>query len=731
MLKISFKLIVFSICVLAHFQGFSQKKSLSLEDAVLKQYSSFYPKHLNQLQWLPGSELYAFVAMEGSDQVIKIFEAETGKNVQSVAFSEIKEWFEDGQTPAFLPPIKWLNSNTFYVNWGSTYYHIELDKKKVERRFDLPNDASEISFNNNFTACLYNQNDNLMFQISGSKPLQITHDGGNGIVYGTAVHRSEFGIQHGIFWSPDNQKVAFYRMDESMVTDYPLVNTAEIPAKLEPIKYPMAGSKSHHVTLGVYDSKNESSLYLETGEPAEQYLTSVTWSPDGTAIFMGLLNRDQTHLKLNKYSSSSGALQKTLFEEKHDKYVEPENALWFLPHDNTQFIWFSERTGFDHLYLYNIDGELQKTLTNGNWEVESIVGFDQSHSNLMVRGTGEPTRTFNSYDDTYNATQRFIYSIDLKLGGTKILDKTTGTHDAKLSDGGKYLISTFTSIETPHIATITDTRGKLIRTLIKSEDPLEEYAISKPEIIRLSGAGNGHDLYARIIKPSDFAHNKQYPVLIYVYGGPHAQLVRDVYLGAAPLWMYWMAEQGYIIATVDNRGSANRGLEFEQSTFRNLGTVEIADQKAFVEYLTSLEYVDASRMAIHGWSYGGFMTMNMMLLFPGMFQAGVAGGPVCDWSMYEIMYTERYMDTPASNPEGYERANLIKRANKLQDDLLVIHGTNDDVVLWQHSQAFIKSCIDSGVQVDYFIYPGHKHNVFGKDRLHLIKKMFEYIDERL
>jgi len=347
-----------------------------------------------------------------------------------------------------------------------------------------------------------------------------------------------------------------------------------------------------------------------------------------------------------------------------------------------------------------------------------------------LKGTGETTQSFDKRDDTRNATQRFTYILDYELLGTTLLDDRLGIHTATLSSNGKYLIEDYNSIDTPLETNLWSTVGKKIQVLHTSENPLDEYNISKPEIFSIEN-GNSDLLYARLIKPSDFDPEKKYPMLLYLYGGPHAQMVTNSYLAGAPLWMYWLAEQGYIVATIDNRGSANRGIEFEQSTFRQLGTVEMDDQKKFIEYLSDLPYIDKERMGIHGWSFGGFMTMNMMLTYPGLFKVGVAGGPVCDWSMYEVMYTERYMDTPQTNEEGYKNNNLIDRAQYLKDDLLVIHGTMDDVVLWQHSQAFVESCIDNGVQLDYFIYPGHEHNVGGKDRLHLMKKILDYIDERI
>jgi dipeptidyl-peptidase-4 len=275
---------------------------------------------------------------------------------------------------------------------------------------------------------------------------------------------------------------------------------------------------------------------------------------------------------------------------------------------------------------------------------------------------------------------------------------------------------------------IINFKGKIVKKLMESEDKLADYKIGTAEIGTIK-AKDGTKLYTRLIKPHDFDPNKKYPVLVYVYGGPHAQLITNSWLDGASLWMYWMAEQGYLVYTVDNRGSAERGFEFESQIHRQLGTVEIEDQLAGVEYLKSLPYVDGDRLAVHGWSFGGFMTTSLMLRTPDVFQVGVAGGPVTDWKYYEIMYGERYMDRPEQNKEGYEQASLMTHAENLKGDLLLIHGTSDDVVVMQHNLALVQKFVELGIQMDFFPYPMHKHNVRGKDRVHLMRKVLNYVLE--
>ncbi len=728
----SLKASSFSILFLFSFYPglFSQTKELTLSDAVLKQYTELYPDRLSHLEWIPETSTYCFVREEDGEAKLMAHDFNAGEYTEIVSLPQLSAWLGVDYTLKRFPRINWVSVHNFWFSIKNEYFEVNTEKAAARRTFTLPEEAEEITFNADFSACAFVMDHNVYYLLENGTQIQITSDGKPGIVYGQAVHRSEFGIHHGLFWAPDNKKLAFYRMDETMVDDYPLVDISEQPAALRSIKYPMAGRTSHEVTLGVFDPQKSKTIYMNTGEPKEQYLTSVTWSPGSDEMYIALLNRDQNQLKLNRYNASTGALVKTLFEEADNEYVEPEHSLWFIPFNDRQFIWMSEREGFNHLYLYDVDGNLIRPLTFGKWEVEEIIGFDDTQNYLFVEGSGETTIAFDKRDDSKNATQRYTYLVDFEFSETKILDDRKGTHSAMLSHNGDYLIEHLTSIDTPFQTTLWKSIGKKIEVIHDAENPLSDYAISTSEIFSIEN-GNSDLLYARTIKPTDFDSTKKYPVLLYLYGGPHAQLVTDRFLGGAPLWMYWMAEQGYIVATIDSRGSDNRGIEFEQATFRNLGTVEMDDQKRFVEYLSALPYVDKDRMAIHGWSYGGFMTINMMLTFPGLFKVGVAGGPVCDWSLYEAMYTERYMDTPEMNPQGYKNANLIDRASGLEDDLLLIHGTMDDVVLWQHSQAFVKSCIDNGTQLDYFIYPGHEHNVQGKDRLHLMTKVLNYIDERV
>lgn len=542
----------------------------------------------------------------------------------------------------------------------------------------------------------------------------------DGIVYGQSVHRNEFGIMKGTFWSPDGDKLAFYKMDESMVTKYPMVNIDARVAEEVPIRYPMAGMTSHKVYVGVCDMADGRTVYLETGDPTDRYFTNISWSPDSKKLYVIELNRDQNHARLVRYDAASGKKEKELFEERHEKYVEPLHPLTFLKNDDGKFIYQSQRDGYNHLYIYDTDGNFVKQLTGGEWMVKDIIGFDAKGDNLFYTST-----EVSSLDNT-------LYKVNIKNGKRQQVTCAAGTHQVKLSPSTKYMIDAYTAHDVPRIINIarTDNKGKVVN-LLTARDPYEGIDVADVSCGKIKAADGTTDLYYQLTTPKSLDPNKKYPVIIYVYGGPHLQLVTNTWRWASSGWNAYMAQNGYVVFELDNRGSANRGLAFENSTFRKLGVEECADQMKGVEFLKSLPYVDADRIGVHGWSFGGHMTTALMLRHPETFKVGVAGGPVIDWALYEVMYGERYMDTPQANPEGYEQCNLNNLAGNLKGRLLMIHDYNDKTCVPQHALQFIKACVDKRTYPDLFIYPGHDHNVRGKDRVHLYQKVSSYFMENL
>jgi dipeptidyl-peptidase-4 len=684
--------------------SFSQKK-LTIEDASGMN-RALYPTTLRNLQWTGAGEKFTYI----ENNALLVRKASSTVSDTLLRYREFNEMMKTSglDTLPKIPSIKWLDETSFTFTGKNNVYLLNLKNHSVSLVNTYPEEAENIDSDPEGKLIAYTLKNNLFIASSG-KQVQITNDENAGIVN---------GINKGTFWSPSGNYLAYYRKDETMVTDYPLVNIDTRIATEEKIKYPMAGMTSEQVTLVVYNIAEGSYTTIKTGEPSEQYLTSVTWGPDEKDIYLAILNRGQNHLMLNRYDVKSGNLEQTLFEEKNDKYVEPEQPLSFLESDPDQFIWFSERDGYQHLYLYNTNGTLIRQLTTGPWVVTGLIGTDPKGSKAFFLSTKN------------SPLNEDIFSVDIKSGRIQSLSLNTGLHSPILSPGGKFLLDIYSDTLVCREYGVIDIKGKVLQVINRSGNPLQDYTQCKMQIFKLKSSDNT-DLYAQMIFPPDFRPEKKYPVIVYVYGGPHAQLVNNTWLGGSGLFNYYLAQQGYIIFTLDNRGSANRGLEFEQAVFRNLGTLEVSDQMVGVNYLKSLPYIDPDRIGVQGWSYGGFMTISLMLREPDVFKVGVCGGPVCDWKYYEVMYGERYMDTPEENPEGYKEASLLERAGSLKGDLLVIHGTSDPTVVWQNSLSLMKRFIEEGKMVDYFVYPGHEHGVGGKDRVHLNRKIEKYFVDHL
>lgn len=548
---------------------------------------------------------------------------------------------------------------------------------------------------------------------------KLTNDGSHDIVYGQAVHRNEFGIDGGLFWSPDKQRLAFYRMDQSMVADYPQVDITTRIANHMPNKYPMAGETSHKVMVGVYDLTTKNIKYLDVGDPTDRYFTNIAWSPDSHIIYIYELNREQNDCRLTSYDATTGKHLKELYSIHNDKYVEPLHPIIFLPWDASKFIVQSQRDGYNHLYLYNRDGMMLRQLTSGKWVVMEVMGFNEKARQIIIAS------------NEASPIQRNLYAVDIKSGKRTPLDNGRGWHYGKLSPRGRILLDSYSEPDVPRKIVATNIQTRKSQELFSATNPWEGYNVPTYECGTIKSADGKTDLYYRMVKPFDFNPQKKYPTVVYVYGGPHAHNVDARWHYGSRSWETYMAQKGYLLFILDNRGSENRGLEFEQITFRQLGQVEMQDQMQGVAFLKSLPYVDQNRMGVHGWSFGGFMTISLMTNYPDVFKVGVAGGPVIDWKWYEIMYGERYMDTPQTNPEGYEKTSLIAKAKDLKGKLQIITGYNDDTVVPQHCLSFIAACIEAGTQPDFFIYPGEPHNMRGHSSVHLHERITQYFEDYL
>lgn len=718
--------------LLTVYTGMSaQEKELTLHDLIPggKTYRDFVPGSDRTLpQWAGnyffyvGDESFACVAEGGKKGDIGFSISTLNKALDLTGEKEIRKM------PTLTVPYS--DKTIVSFRWNGHIYHYNFRSYKLVGDYVLPEKGENYQFSSGNSYFAYTQDNNIFLLSPDNQVTPITHETQPGIVCGQAVHQREFGIHKGLFWSPSGKSIAFYRMDESMVTDYPLVDISARIAAAEPFKYPMAGMKSHEVTVGIYHLETAETIWLQTGLPKEKYLTNITWTPDEKGILIAELNRDQNECVLVKYNAQTGEKEYDLFTETRNTYVEPQNPPLFIPGQPDRFIWQSDRDGTNHLYMYDIRGNLMKQLTSGEWVVKEVLGIDPSGSDVYLLSTAPPT---GDTDENQTAMDTYGWKINIKTGKQTCLTPEKGVHRLRLNPSCRYGMDIYSSPEVPQAISFIDLKSSKRYRIYDALDPFKEKGYDLPVIQTgiLKAADGVTDLNYRIVKPHDLDETKKYPVIIYVYGGPHSQLINGGWQYGTRGWDIYIAQKGYIVFTVDGRGSANRGHAFESAIFRNLGENEMADQMQGVAYLLSLPYVDATRIGVHGWSYGGFMTTNLMLTYPDVFKVGVAGGPVIDWHLYEIMYGERYMDHPGDNPGGYKRADLTQRAGDLKGRLMLIHGDMDPVVVWQHSLRFLKACVEAGTYPDYFVYPGHGHNVIGKDRPHLYEKITRYFEDFL
>lgn len=605
------------------------------------------------------------------------------------------------------------------LNFGGERHLIDFEQKKEVWHQSSADEYQASNFNMTSRHTAYVNGNQLYIRPAEGKEIQLTTDGSREIVYGRSVHRDEFGIHSGLFWSPDGMRLAFYRMDQSMVTDYPQVNLFTHIAAHEPDKYPMAGQTSHEVTVGVYDVATGKTIYLNAGDPKDRYFTNIAWSPDAKVIYILELNRDQNDCRLVSYDAITGERIAELYRETDEKYVEPQHPIVFLPWDDSKFILQSQRDGYNHLYLFDSKGRELRQLTRGEWIVMDIVGFNTKNKSIIISS------------NECSPIQCNTWEVNIASGKRTLLDNGEGWHTPNLSGSGRYIADNYQTPTIPRNIEIADVKTHKQTLYYSSPNPWEGYKVPQFSCGTVKAADGTTDLYWRMVKPADFDETKQYPTIVYVYGGPHAHLVDAHWNYSSRSWETYMAQKGYIVFILDNRGSENRGKAFEQATFRHLGQEEMRDQMCGVEYLKSLPYVDANRIGVHGWSFGGFMTISLMTNYPDVFKVGVSGGPVIDWKWYEVMYGERYMDTPEANPEGYAETSLLPKAKDLKGKLQIITGYNDPTVVPQHCLMFIEECIKAGTQPDFFAYPGEGHNMMGHKSVHLHERITQYFEDYL
>ena len=708
-------------------QSMSAQKQFTLEDLNYggNNFHNMVPKNRYTAWW--GDQLVRTDA-----EFCALIDKNTGKETRLFSVDDINKWVASiGNIKVhslYHATFPYPNQQLVLLNSSKMRMLVNWKTKQVVWKQDAK-DENFADWNAQSRAVAFVKGDNLYVNNGQGTLKQLTKDGSRDIVYGQSVHRDEFGIYKGTFWSNDGQKLAFYRMDQSMVADYPLVDIDTRIATETPVRYPMAGEKSHLVTVGIYDLNTDKTVYLNTGDPTDRYFTNIAWAPDGKLIYLIEMNRAQNHYSLDAYDPATGNKTATLYTESSDKYVHPMHAITFLPWDKSRFILQSEKDGYNHLYLFDTGGKQIKQLTTGKWIVVDLLGFNAKTKEAIILSTEA------------SPIQNNLYAVNLQTGARRLLDNgkgchanTTGeggSHKPALSFSGQWILDSYTEPTVPRNIDIVNVASAKATRYFTAENPWVGYTVPEYTCGKIKAADGTTDLYYRMVKPTNFDPNKKYPTIIYVYGGPGVRNVEARWHYWSRGWETYMAQKGYLLFILDNRGSSARGLAFEQATFHHLGVEEAKDQMKGVEYLTSLPYVDKDRMGVHGWSFGGFMTTTLITSHPEVFKVGVAGGPVIDWKWYEVMYGERYMGTPQNNPKGYAESSLLSKAKNLKGKLQIITGMNDPVVVPQHCLNFLQECIKVGTQPDFFVYPGEPHNMRGHQSTHLHERISQYFDDYL
>lgn len=711
--------IALAVLLMVPFVTFSQNE-LSLEEAVMGRWGKLAPERLSNLKWIPNTSAYTYTEKDDESQTLVMVDASNFTKEEIISTKELAGQLKIKKAMNRLPNFNWMSENEAYFVYSGVVYTFSRKSKKAEKYHALPKGAANHTFRPNSPDVAFTRENNLFVLIKGEE-LAITSHTDPNIVSGQTVSRVEFGIETGIIWSESGDALAFYEKDETNVTDYPLVDYHTRPATLRNTKYPMAGMGSEEVKIGTYSIKGKNVVYLNSNNAKESYLTSLSWDPNEKYVYVASMNRGQDTVTLSQYDVKTGNKTKDFLTETNENYVHPTHGLHFV--NKSEFLWQSENEDYNQFYVYNTESNVNWKINTEGIIVRSYIGHDDESSKVWFLG--------NQVDNI----DLHLYEVKISGDGNekpRMLTTGNGYHSwASISPNSKFALVRGSSELVPNSYDLIEIEKGSISNLMTAENPLKDYKIGETRLGTISTSDNGTLLHTRTIFPYDFDENKKYPVLVYVYNGPGVQLIHSNWLASAPLWMHHFANKGYIVYTIDGRGSTNRGIKFEQATFRNLGQVEMKDQLEGIAELKKAPFIDGDRIAVHGWSYGGFMTTSLLTSYPGAFKVGVAGGPVMDWSYYEVMYTERYMDTPETNKEGYELTSNLKRAKNLEDPLLIIHGTVDPTVVKQHSDLFLKECIKNGIQVDYFEYPGHEHNVYGKDRIHLMRKILDYIEMHL
>lgn len=716
-------LLLLSIVFLTTAQGFGQKE-ITLED-IWESYT-FYPNYISSFNFQNDGQ--HFTRLEGNK--IEQYDLRSGKQTATILddsslenVDEISSYrFSDNEMNIILSTNK---TPIYRHSYKANFYIYNRESNEISSVFHGGNKVRLAALNPQGDKVAFVFSNNIyIHNLADGRIKQITEDGvKNKIINGATdwVYEEEFGDDNGFFWSPDGQQIAFYRFDESGVKEFTLTNYHDgLYPEHQTFKYPKVGAKNSDVSIHIYDLVSGETKEVASTDDHWEYFPRIKWAQKEAGLCVFFMNRHQSQLELRLLRHDGGS--KVLLKEKNEHYIDIHDNLTFLKNTD-QFIWTSEKSGWNHVYLYNMSGKLDRQLTSGKWEVTDFYGLDEENGTFYYQAAME------------SPLYREIYAQGLKTKATpKALAREIGTNDAQFSSTFDYFVLTHSSANKAPSFTVLDKRGKRIRLIednIDLENLQKTYGVGTVEFMTIE-TEDDVSLNAYMIKPANFSPKRVYPVLMYVYGGPGSQTVKDSWGGQNYWWFQMLARKGYIVVSVDNRGTGGRGEAFKKMTYQRMGHYETIDQIAAAKYLGKLGYVDARRIGIFGWSYGGYMSSSCLFKGNDVFKAAIAVAPITNWKWYDSIYTERYMRTVEENEDGYLENSPVYFADQLKGNYLLMHGMGDDNVHFQHSAEMANALIMANKQFDTYFYPNRNHSIFGgPTRLHLYTKMTNFLNKNL
>ena len=703
---------------------FAQEKMIQLEDIWASR--TFSPEWVWGINSMNDGIHYSSLNYGDKNVYITQYSYETGdsistivdsKDLDGISFSDYS--FSEDEKKVLLPTetesiYRYSSRSNYFVYDRETKTAQELSEGK-QRLAQFSPDASKVAF--------VKENNIFIKDIINNTELQVTFDGEiNKIINGATdwVYEEEFAFDNGMQWNASGNKIAFYRFDEEKVPEFSMDLFTDLYPSQSKFKYPKAGETNSTVELFIYDLNSKKTTKANINVEEEFYIPRIKWTLDENVLSVQRMNRHQNQLDFILVDAKDGSSQ-TIFTENDAAYIDVTDNLTFL-NDGKYFIWTSEKSGYNHIYLYNLKGKQVRQITKGNYDVTDFYGIDESNNTVYFASSER------------SPMHRDVYAVQLNGKNKKTLTNKIGTNSATFSTNYKYFINQYSNANSPYYFSLFDAKGNEVRMLKDNSNlnnSLAEYALSQKEFFNFKTT-EGIDLNGWMMKPHNFDETKQYPVFMYLYGGPGSQQVTDSWGGSNFLWYQMLTQQGYIVACVDNRGTGARGSEFKKCTYQQLGKLETEDQIEANRYLANLPYVDGSRIGIFGWSYGGYMSSLCLLKGADEFKMAIAVAPVTNWRYYDTIYTERYMRTPQENASGYDDNSPINHVEKLKGKYLLVHGSADDNVHYQNTMEMTNALVNANKQFDLFIYPNKNHGIYGGyTRLHLFTKMTNFIKENL